>query len=478
MEFIKKNNTLVHFIVATIIMFGFRLIPPFGDITPYGMAVLGIFLGMIYGWSADAENLNWASLLGMVALATTEYGGAGKVLAGAFNNESLILMLVAMFFLGMLQGSKVTEILANGLLTAKFAKGKPWVQTFLICIAPALLTILVNNMVVSLIMMAVWESVFAQAGYKKGDMYPAMVIMGYMIVMCIINSLFPFKGWCLMTVGMAMNVGVQVNMGGWMLVMALTIIIASIGWMLLMFVMPGCKPDKLANMDVSQFAQQQEKMTNYQKAVLAATIVYVVGAIIMSFAGGNSGIRALIKTVGVYGWITFMIALVMVVKVDGKRLLNVKEAAAGYYWDLIFVVASAMLIANQITAASSGISTTLTKVMAPIFALPDFAMLFLLGAITFIATNLANNVAVTITMLTLTMTMATQGTFGLSTALLLVTVFGVIGLLTPAGSVFGAMIHSSSITSTKSAYTAGVIMLIFLLILMGAVMIPLATMLL
>jgi len=186
----------------------------------------------------------------------------------------------------------------------------------------------------------------------------------------------------------------------------------------------------------------------------------------------------LIKTVGVYGWITFMIALVMVVKVDGKRLLNVKEAAAGYYWDLIFVVASAMLIANQITAASSGISTTLTKVMAPIFALPDFAMLFLLGAITFIATNLANNVAVTITMLTLTMTMATQGTFGLSTALLLVTVFGVIGLLTPAGSVFGAMIHSSSITSTKSAYTAGVIMLIFLLILMGAVMIPLATMLL
>ena len=112
--------------------------------------------------------------------------------------------------------------------------------------------------------------------------------------------------------------------------------------------------------------------------------------------------------------------------------------------------------------------------MAPLFGLPDYAFLLALGLITFVATNFANNVAVTITMMTIAMTMAAQlPGMNLQVALLVITVYGVIGLMTPAGSVNGAMIHAHAFTTTKSAYIAGTIMLVFMTIVMAAIFIPL-----
>ena len=41
----KSNMWLVHLIVMLLLMFGFRYLPAPAPITPYGMAVLGIFFG-------------------------------------------------------------------------------------------------------------------------------------------------------------------------------------------------------------------------------------------------------------------------------------------------------------------------------------------------------------------------------------------------------------------------------------------------
>ena len=76
-------------------------------------------------------------------------------------------------------------------------------------------------------------------------------------------------------------------------------------------------------------------------------------------------------------------------------------------------------------------------------------------------------------MMTIAMTMATQANFNLQVALMVITVFGVVGLLTPAGSVNGAMIHAHAFTTTKSAYTAGAIMMVYLTLVMAFVLIPL-----
>ena len=470
---LKKDHKYLHFAITLAIMLLFRFIPPIGSITPYGMAIIGIFIGMIYGWSVDAGNLIWTSLLGLFALALTDYGTAGNALAAAFGNESVMLMLLGMFFLGMLQDSNLTQWLSNKLLSAKFTHGRPWLLTALIVIGPALATILVNQTLVALIMFVVYQSIFEQAGYKKGDLYPAMVLMGFMVVCSVAFSLLPFRGWCLMTVGMAMQSGVDINMGGWIISETVTLIVTCIGWMVVMFITPGCNVDRLKNVDITKYQKELKPLNKRQKVVLFILVANIVGCIFLSFAAGDTGIRMYFGKIGVYGWVIFLIALAMIWKVDGEPVLNKKTAPSYFYWDLILVVASAMVVAGQITDEATGITAAIGQLIAPLFGLSNFMFLFILGMITFILTNFANNVAVTITMMTIAMAMAAQADFNLQAALMVITVYGVIGLLTPAGSVNGAMIHAHEFTTTKSAYISGIIMIVFLTIVMALVLIPL-----
>lgn len=49
----KSNVNLKYYIklaVYLLITFGIGYLPPFGAITPFGMKILGVFVGTIYGW--------------------------------------------------------------------------------------------------------------------------------------------------------------------------------------------------------------------------------------------------------------------------------------------------------------------------------------------------------------------------------------------------------------------------------------------
>ena len=56
----------INSIIVFVLMFGVGQLPPFGQVTPLGMQILGIFVGVLYGWCT--VSLIWPSLVGMVAL--------------------------------------------------------------------------------------------------------------------------------------------------------------------------------------------------------------------------------------------------------------------------------------------------------------------------------------------------------------------------------------------------------------------------
>lgn len=47
----QKKTYWIHVAIVAIFMFGFRFIPAPAPITSYGMQILGIFIGLVYGWS-------------------------------------------------------------------------------------------------------------------------------------------------------------------------------------------------------------------------------------------------------------------------------------------------------------------------------------------------------------------------------------------------------------------------------------------
>ena len=91
----KMNKNFVFyakFAVYLLITFGFGFLPPFGDITPLGMHVLGIFLGTIFGWIMF--EMAWPSFVALLGLAWVGYGTISGNVGTGFSYYMIPLMFV------------------------------------------------------------------------------------------------------------------------------------------------------------------------------------------------------------------------------------------------------------------------------------------------------------------------------------------------------------------------------------------------
>ena len=76
------------------VMIAFHFIPAPAPITTLGMQVIGIFIGMIYGWMTCG--MLWPSLAGILMLGFTEYCASPEAALGmALTNSTAMMMLVA-----------------------------------------------------------------------------------------------------------------------------------------------------------------------------------------------------------------------------------------------------------------------------------------------------------------------------------------------------------------------------------------------
>lgn len=121
----KKNS--IHFILTIFLCFFFRFLPPFGQMTEYGMGILGAFLGAIYGWSF--LGMIWPSFMALSGVGLVI--GMDKMLVAAFGNYTVMGMLFMFLMTAVMDEVGAMDMLVNKILGAKFMYGKPWI---LLCV--------------------------------------------------------------------------------------------------------------------------------------------------------------------------------------------------------------------------------------------------------------------------------------------------------------------------------------------------------
>lgn len=85
----KKDAYWLHMIIMLLFMIGFGNLPTFEPITSIGMRVLGIFIGLLYGWTFLGMTV--PSILGLILAGFTGVAGNCKTVLGmAFSNDTFI----------------------------------------------------------------------------------------------------------------------------------------------------------------------------------------------------------------------------------------------------------------------------------------------------------------------------------------------------------------------------------------------------
>ncbi len=480
MEEKKGMSDYIKYAIVLLFMFGFRYVPPIAPMTPYGMGVLGVLIGAILGWSFDSKQMLGTSLIGLVALGMNGYpGGIYGMYSQLMASDSLMMMCLGMIMVGALVDAKMDTWIIAKVMNMKFVQGKPWLTTFLLVFSPVVLGNLIMNTPLMLFLLPVYIKLFQGAGYKAGDKYVMNVFIGSIIAAICSMYILPFKG-----IALAFGTMVRAYTGGiwtyaeFMMTMTITCFAIPAFYTLFMRFILRCDASKVANLDLTLFGDPNAPIDKHQKGVLTAVLVYIIGSTIISFGGMmQNAVGAFLSQISVYGWMLIIIGSMSIIKIEGKRLLNLPTASAkGFSWDLILMVASATLIGGALTTTESGFGALLVGLVGPLVTkLGAMGVTLFIFALMLIATNFCNNMAIMMIGFTLLGSLIAGG-FALNGPMLAagIMLFSQIGILLPASSLWGAMLHSLDMTTTSAIYKYAALALIYCLVVGCAVYIPLS----
>ena len=137
----KNTKYYIHVAIFLLITFGFGFLPPFAQITPVGMKVLGAFIGAVYGWLFIA--LDWPSLIALLALGISGYADTThELFISGWTFQSVSQSLLAYMFAAAIAQSQFTSYIANKLMSLKIFSGRPYVLMIGILIAAEIMFLL------------------------------------------------------------------------------------------------------------------------------------------------------------------------------------------------------------------------------------------------------------------------------------------------------------------------------------------------
>lgn len=147
-----NKMTYVHCAIVFVFAFFFRFVPPIGQITPYGMGILGTFIAAIYGWSTIG--MVWPSFICLTAIGISV--GPNMMIASGFN-ATILAMIFVFLLMALLEETGATTWLVNTILGSKFTMGKPWLTLFLLFVA-AFIGGILNSMVMAVVFVGVFTT--------------------------------------------------------------------------------------------------------------------------------------------------------------------------------------------------------------------------------------------------------------------------------------------------------------------------------
>ena len=384
----KKVN-IIHYIVVAFFCLGFRFVPPFAGITPYGMGILGTFIGAIYGWMTI--NMLWPSLMALAGVGLSI--GMNQMLAASFGNMAVIALILCMGVLGVAMTTGAFEWLVQVILNNKFMNGKAWFTLWFILLFAWFMGSH-NPIIMCVIFCAFANAIFKQVGLQKND--PLIVAMYLGIAYCLMMGqiLFPFisTGLTLVMAYSSMFPNNPIDFVPYLIFMIITGIAMCTVYIGLMKFVFRIDASKIAAFKTEGGAP---KATREQKIGLALFVIFIVLMLAQSLPLG--AIKHFLEKFGLIG-ITLLLACVVALmkKSDGTPLIDLEKAFHMCNWGQVTMVGYIMVCSQYMMGADAGISAAMSKLIMPFMSLPPIVFLVVALAIGVVLTNVANNMIVCI----------------------------------------------------------------------------------
>ncbi len=462
-----------HIIVFLGITFFFGKLAPAAPLTPYGMNVLGVLIGVVYAWIFI--DVIWPSMIGLLAIGLLDIMPINTLFNKGFGNPTVVMMIFIFVFSAVLDSFGVTRWISMWFVSRKCVEGRPWLLTFALLLAISILGGLSSATPACVIGWSLMYGMFKFCGYEKQEGYPMMMVIGAVFASQLGMALIPFKSLPLVAISAYESLsGSTVNYSIYMFASFSACILCLIAFILIgKFLL---RPDltKLTSLDINTLIKEDEKkLTGVQKLLFVFLIALIVFMMLPGFLPKDLAITVFFKKIGNTGVCVLLVALMAAIKVKGKPLCPWRAMVhEGVAWPIIFILAFVLPLSGPIADPKSGITAFMLDFLTPLFGTGSSAkFLVCIGIVGVILTQFINNTAISVALMSVVYSYCSANAMMAEQPVILVTVACCLAFLTPAASSTAAMLHGNDWVNTKTIWkTTPILVVTSLAIVVGVVL--------
>ncbi|MEL7567067.1 MAG: SLC13 family permease [Dehalobacterium sp.] len=438
----------INCLIVLLLMFGFRFIPPIGAITEIGMGILGVFLGLVYGWIT--VGMLWPSLMGLLAFGFTGYSSISDTMIAGFGSNNVLVLIMIFGILGLLESAGLTEYIALKIVDFKVGRGRPWGLIYLLMLAAFVLVAVTCSWASALFVWAIFYKIVENNGIEKGK-YTVYVISSIMVATILGGQVFPFSVPVILMTGAFTNtVGVEaapsfVPYVVWMIVICQLIIVAWLAFGKYILKIPAFEVN-------TESIEKAKNLNSYQKIVLCFFAGFLFSLILASVLPTAWVFTKTLNGFGVKGLATLVLAVIIMFQfAEGKSFNEYMKRTS---WELIIIMAVITVLSNAVSSDTTGIMSTLSKALSPVFVSKgNIVFVILITLIPLVLTNVLNNLVIGFLFVPIAATLCV--TLGINPTVIFVMMMLLTScaLATPAGCAPAAMLFGNTewVTGSQAA---------------------------
>ncbi len=470
---VKKKNAVsyIHVVIMFVIMFGVSMIPPFGQITEIGMRVLGVFLGLIYGWIF--VDFLWTSLFGYIALGLTGYTTITAALSAGFGNASTLLVMITIAFAEVLNNVGVNSAIAYWLLSKKIFVGRPWLLIFGISSAAILMGVAGGGLAAIFLLWGVITTMAEINGYERKNRLISMLLAIVLYAVMSGAAVVPFQGavilyggWFTQGTGLTLPSAPFFGVG--------LIYVFATMFLIIIFSKVFLKVDA-SNFNINEDLRRQYAempVNKYQKVGLILLLVYFLGLLLPEIIP-DAPLMGFCKELGVVGFSSiYMFVFAIWKNEEGKSVADIAGAfTRGISWPVMMLMSVTFPLAEALESADVGVMATISEVCLPFLSsLGVTGLIILTTVVLAVITQFMHNIVMGALFIPFITPLVVQMGGNPYTCFFMMYLALCCAYATPAGSWMAGMLFGNEDVPTKNSYLFGwmftIISLIILICLM------------
>ncbi len=442
----------LHLAIGMFFMFVFPRLTPFEPVTEVGMAVMGVFIGMVYLWST--MDSIWPSMLGLLLVGISGYvpelqgyAAVKDLFLNAFGTETVLVCMFGLILFAGVEYVGCTKYMARFFMSLKILEGRPYVFLFIFFLCSYVIAGLTNPLAAMLILWPIALEILENFGYKKGDKIFYTIICGVYLASTLGQPMLPFKGAQYMIVSTFEKIsGLTVNFASFILFNWIMSIILLVCFLAIIRFLIRPDVEAFKKIKVADLTKEQlPKMNPQQIAFFLMIIIYIAAMLLPNLLPKSIPFIALLSQIGLLGINVLCIVVLMIIPYKGKPIMDFRGIAKkSFSWDVFFLVAAAVYVCNAMTAESTGIKPFLVQLLQPLLGgKPELVFVFFLLAFAIITTNFANNAGMAVVLMPVVMAFADQyPSVELTVICMSICMMVFVALLTPAASPYCGILHA------------------------------------